>query len=160
MFLRLTLILSVVASAGCTRWRLVIDVVPAEDELVETEVLRDPGASGSSAKIALINLTGIIVDLDRRRFGFPGENPVDRFVESLRKAETDHRVSGVLIRVNSPGGTVTASDIVYRETVPGTISFGPTRVLMPGSSLNDPSSTKQTFADEVASREAQTHWWC
>ena len=38
-----------------------------------------------------------------------------RIREELKKAEEDHHVRAVILRINSPGGTVTASDIVYRE---------------------------------------------
>jgi protease-4 len=38
-----------------------------------------------------------------------------RIREELKKAEADRHVRAVILRINSPGGTVTASDIVYRE---------------------------------------------
>jgi protease-4 len=95
--------------------RFVVDTAPAEDELVETEVLRDTGAGGGADKVALVDLEGLIVDAERGRLLGGGENPVSTFTESLERAEKDRRVKGVLVRVNSPGGTVTASDMVYRE---------------------------------------------
>ena len=104
----------VLCLSGCSGVRFVIDVVPAVDGLTETVVLEDPGA-GSSAKIALIQITGVIADADRRGLITKGENPVARFVESLHKAAKDPKVKAIVLRINSPGGTVTASDIVYRE---------------------------------------------
>ncbi|MCH8151578.1 MAG: signal peptide peptidase SppA [Planctomycetes bacterium] len=116
MFARFAaLVLLVTAVAGCARLRFVIDVVPAVDELTETEVLRDDGAGWSAAKIALIDIRGLIVDAESRRILRPGENPVARFVESLRKAEADRRVKAIIVRINSPGGAVTATDVLYRE---------------------------------------------
>ena len=100
--------------SGCGGVRLIIDVVPAVDGLTETVVLEDPGA-GSSAKIALIQITGMIADADRPGLITKGENPVSRLVESLRKAAKDSKIKAIVLRINSPGGTVTASDIVYRE---------------------------------------------
>jgi protease-4 len=38
-----------------------------------------------------------------------------RVREELRKAEDDDRVKALIVRINSPGGTITASDILYRE---------------------------------------------
>ncbi len=38
-----------------------------------------------------------------------------RIREELEKAEDDNRVRAVVLRINSPGGTVTASDILYHE---------------------------------------------
>jgi protease-4 len=39
------------------------------------------------------------------------------FREVLRKAEADSNVAGVVIRINSPGGTVSASDAIYHEII-------------------------------------------
>ena len=100
--------------SGCGGVRLIIDVVPAVDGLTETIVLEDPGAD-SSAKIALIQITGMIADADRPGLITKGENPVSRLVESLRKAAKDSKIKAIVLRINSPGGTVTASDVVYRE---------------------------------------------
>jgi protease-4 len=38
-----------------------------------------------------------------------------RVREELKKAEKDDRVKAVIVRINSPGGTITASDVLYRE---------------------------------------------
>lgn len=102
------------AIGGCSNMRFVIDAVAAEDELTETLVEADPGAS-SGSKVAQIDVTGIIIDAHTPGLLSPGENLVARFVESLQKAERDAAVKAIIIRVNSPGGTVTASDVMYRE---------------------------------------------
>lgn len=83
--------------------------------LDETTVMGEPSAS--APKIALIDLRGLIVDGPRT--GIPllqsGDNPVDELVARLARAERDPAVRGVVIRINSPGGAVTASDTMYRE---------------------------------------------
>ncbi len=112
--IRRLLLLSALLATGCGRMRLVLDFVPAADELTETEVLRDDGVGSSGAKIALVDLSGLIVDA-RRQLPWPGENPVARFTESLKKAARDRGVKALIVRINSPGGTVTASDVLYRE---------------------------------------------
>ena len=38
-----------------------------------------------------------------------------RIKEELTKAEEDKDLKAIVLRINSPGGTVTASDIVYHE---------------------------------------------
>ncbi len=108
-------LLLIVLLAGCTRWRFVVEAVPGDDELTETEVLSDPGAGGGAAKVALIDLDGLIIDAERGRILGRVENPVARFAEALHKAEDDSKVRAVVIRINSPGGTVTGSDMIYRE---------------------------------------------
>lgn len=102
---------------GCAGVRFVIDAVPAQDELTETVVMEDHGALGGlgKAKVAMIDLTGLIADAERPGLLASRENPVARFVESLHKAEQDDGVKAVVIRINSPGGTVTSSDVLYRE---------------------------------------------
>ncbi len=98
--------------AGCSRMRFVVDLGPTEDALTESVVMEDRGASD---KVALVDLTGLIANMPRPGFPSAGENPVARFSESLRKAAADARVKAVLVRINSPGGTVTASDVLYQE---------------------------------------------
>ena len=115
MLLRLTLLMLLLGPVGCTRWRLIVDAVAAEDELTETMVLRDDGAGRNAPKIALVDISGLIVDAERWGLPVRGENPVARFVEALGKAQDDPRVKAVIVRINSPGGTVTACDMVYGE---------------------------------------------
>ncbi len=92
-----------------------MEAVPADDALTETEVMSDPTAGSSSPKIALIDVKGLIIDAERGRVLGRIENPVARFSEALRRAEVDPKVRAVIVRVNSPGGTVTASDMMYRD---------------------------------------------
>jgi protease-4 len=110
-----TMLLVLLVAGGCTRMRFVVEAVPAEDELTETEVLRDEGARRSGPKIVLIDVTGLIVDARRPGVLQRGENPVARFTEALHKAADDRRVRSVVVRINSPGGGVTACDVLYRE---------------------------------------------
>ncbi len=102
---------------GCTRMRFVIDAIPAEEGLVETEVMGDDEQRffSSPSKVALIDVSGVIVDARIRGFLSEDENPVARFAEALRRAEKDSAVKAIIVRINSPGGAVTASDVMYRE---------------------------------------------
>jgi protease-4 len=43
------------------------------------------------------------------------ENPVSLLQQKLKLAEKDDRVKAVVLRLNTPGGTVTGSDAMYRE---------------------------------------------
>jgi protease IV len=104
--------------AGCRGVRLVVDLVPAEDALTETVVLEHPpqqSAARSAPKVAMIDITGLLMDGRTPGIPFQGSNPVADLTEALRKAERDRHVRAVLIRINSPGGAVTASDIMHRE---------------------------------------------
>jgi len=103
--------------AGCgqpTGW--VIKPVPVDERLKETVVAADKGW-GVSDKVVLVDVDGPLTN--RRRGGLfsVGDNPVSLFVEKLDKAEADPRVRAVVLRINSPGGGVTASDIMHRRLV-------------------------------------------
>lgn len=82
-----------------------------ERELREQTVL----SPGPSAKVALIEVTGLIADARRPTLLGRGENPVDEAVKRLDKAANDPAVRAVVIRINSPGGTVTGSATLYDE---------------------------------------------
>jgi protease IV len=106
-----------IVCGGCRGMRLVMDLVPAEDALVETIVLEDKPGSWFAPKVALIDVSGVILDARRPGFPGPGPNPVADLAEGLRKAEHDAAVRAVLLRINSPGGAVTASDVMHGEVI-------------------------------------------
>lgn len=41
----------------------------------------------------------------------------ERISRAIRKARTDNKVKAIVLRVNSPGGSALASDVIWRETV-------------------------------------------
>jgi protease-4 len=106
-FVRLTLVL--LSLAGCSV--VSIDLTPRVRPLEESTV------DGSGAdKVLLIDLAGVLAEepvftLESR----PQVPLLARVREELAKAEDDERVRAVVLRINSPGGTVTASDILYHE---------------------------------------------
>jgi len=97
---------------GCGRASITFTLNPQPLRLEETTVMGDPGAA---SKVALVDVRGVIVDARQRGLLTPASNPVDELVARLEKARLDPAVKAVVLRVNSPGGSVTASDIMYRE---------------------------------------------
>ncbi|GAB2474965.1 signal peptide peptidase SppA [Hymenobacter qilianensis] len=73
----------------------------------------DETSGSGSKRIAVIYADGDIVT------GKGGNNDIGstRFAEAIRQARLDDRVKAVVLRVNSPGGSSLASDIIYREVV-------------------------------------------
>jgi len=70
------------------------------------------------AKILLLDLSGVLQDESvGLSLGAPPPRVplLARVREELEKAEKDDRVHAVILKINSPGGTITASDILYRE---------------------------------------------
>ncbi len=66
-------------------------------------------------KILVLDINGFLSDVDPWRPYSPPVTVLNDVKEKLRKAEKDSRVKGVVLRINSPGGTVTASDTIYDE---------------------------------------------
>lgn len=73
------------------------------------------GDPRSSNKIAVINLNGIITlqpDGKSAREGMVGD-----IRAQLRQALNDRAVKAIILRINSPGGEVVASDTIYRALI-------------------------------------------
>jgi len=67
----------------------------------------------SSNKIAVVYAEGDIVNGQ----GDDGEVGGDRLAKQLRQIRQDDNVKAVVLRVNSPGGSVTASEVIQREVI-------------------------------------------
>ncbi|SHJ77097.1 protease-4 [Hymenobacter daecheongensis DSM 21074] len=80
-------------------------------DLDDYEKSDDAEGSTSGNRIAVIYAEGDIVT------GKGGNSSIGstRFAEALRQARLDDKVKAVVLRVNSPGGSSLASDIIYRE---------------------------------------------
>jgi len=108
------LFVSVVILAGCGPAAFQVELVPASRELGQTQVQRDKGLFVFD-KIAIIDVDGVMANRARQGFMHAGENPVSLFIEKLDKAAADRSVKAVVLRLDSPGGTVAASDIMYHS---------------------------------------------
>jgi len=66
--------------------------------------------SDSRNQIAVVRLYGLI------SYGVPGtasDSMVDDIVRQLKQAREDSAIKGVIVRIDSPGGEVTASDVIF-----------------------------------------------
>ncbi|MGF1678939.1 MAG: signal peptide peptidase SppA [Candidatus Methylacidiphilales bacterium] len=71
-----------------------------------------PLQGSGSDQVAVVSLYGVI------SYGMSGEvfaSMVEDVVAKLKQAREDQKVKAVILRVDSPGGEVTASDVIYRE---------------------------------------------
>ncbi len=75
-----------------------------------TEVVANQGST-SGNKVAILYAQGTIVN----GTGKPGEIGGDGFAQEVEKLRQDKDVKAVVLRVNSPGGSATASDQIQRE---------------------------------------------
>lgn len=108
------MILAIALTAGCdapTSFK--VTPVPSSKSLEET-VIRSGGAFVSD-RIAVIDISGVIMNGRINGIFTEGEHPVSLTVEQLNKAANDKRVKAIILRINSPGGSVTASDMLHYE---------------------------------------------
>ncbi|HYV56918.1 MAG TPA: signal peptide peptidase SppA [Candidatus Nitrosopolaris sp.] len=71
------------------------------------------------AKVLLIDISNVITDEpSRHAFGLvEEESTVGRVESELKRADDDSRIKAIVLRINSPGGGVTASDVLYGDLV-------------------------------------------
>ena len=79
------------------------EYAPLEEEKEET----------SQNRIAVIYANGEITSGEGNDETIGSE----RISRAIRKARTDNKVKAIVLRVNSPGGSALASDVIWRETV-------------------------------------------
>lgn len=78
------------------------------------------------SKIALVYAQGDIVDGE----GEDGEIGGEKYAKIISKLRKDEKVKAIVLRINSPGGSALASDVMWRELVlakkekPLVVSFG------------------------------------
>ena len=71
---------------------------------------------GRGPKVAVIYATGIITS-GASNFDSPSGQVMgsDTMVEYLRKARADNSIRAIVLRIDSPGGSAVASDVIWRE---------------------------------------------
>jgi protease-4 len=72
---------------------------------------------GAGRRIAVVRVEGDIVRGDNARDPFGVVNAVgsDPIVRAIRRAADDPEVAAIVVRIDSPGGDGTASDLIWRE---------------------------------------------
>lgn len=110
----LGLLISSVVLFGCGPAAFHVELVPTSQQLEETQIQRDEGLFIFD-KIAVIDVDGLLINRPKYGWMRMGDNPVSLFIEKLDKAAADRDVKAVVLRLNSPGGTVAASDIMYHS---------------------------------------------
>lgn len=78
-----------------------------------SEVLEQVGSNGSKDKVVQINLEGIISSGAAGDLFSSGGMSVEGIKRALEQAVEDKSVRAIVLKVNTPGGEVTASDTLY-----------------------------------------------
>jgi protease IV len=87
---------------------LQMKTMPFEEQVLEGE---------GRPKILILDVHGIITEKEKEG-GFLAKGApsvVSHVRETLMMAERDDDVAGIIVRINSPGGTVTASDTIHHD---------------------------------------------
>jgi protease-4 len=101
-------------------------------KLMEAMMGVEPASASSSKhpRIALVYAVGPIVSGESKAGPFSEESSVgsDTLVKALREAKKSDRVKAIVLRVDSPGGSALASDLIWREVAtsekPVVVSMG------------------------------------
>jgi protease IV len=102
------MVLAVVVLAGCS--------LPKFSLFPEAGPLKEVTLEGTAdEKILVLSIDGTISDKPKEKLMGSRPSMVQQLVSQLKRAEKDDKIKAVLLKVNSPGGTVTASDIIYHE---------------------------------------------
>lgn len=115
---------------ACTKAALVADW--RKEKLAPHETKKIGRSFGKGQRIALLFFEGAIIDGESRRDPMMGQMiGSESFVPIVERLARDKRVRGVVLRVNSPGGSATASEEIadsltrLAEKKPLVVSMGP-----------------------------------
>jgi protease-4 len=105
-----------VRSDNVVRGAMEIKQPPAIDpgEMTATSV-RSGNPHAAGARIALIDIDGLLLNHNYGHQPLVCDNPLASFREKLEAAARDPQVVAVVLRINSPGGSVTACDVMAEE---------------------------------------------
>lgn len=112
--MRRTIILLLVAAAGmagCSP-HIHLDFL-GKDGLEEVVLMPGPARE----KVLMIDVEGLISSIGDASPFSREKSPVSRVFERLERAAADPLVKAVILRLETPGGEVTASDIIYHEVL-------------------------------------------
>lgn len=104
---------------GPLRGQFAADLPPVRsvEPLVEVPLASmDAGSSAAgAAKVGLLDVDGLLLNTNFTGLYSNGENPVALFREKLDQFAADPALKAVVLRINSPGGSVAATDVMARD---------------------------------------------
>jgi protease-4 len=102
----LMLLVFVIVSGGCAPRLFKTSADPLREFTIEGK---------ADEKVLLIPLRGEITNRPDQSFFRTRPSKVQEIVSHLRKAQKDPKIKAVLLQIESPGGSVSASDILFHE---------------------------------------------
>jgi protease-4 len=108
-------VMAVLMLAGCGNRTIRVDIVPSEQKLEQTVIETADANWLTPDKVAMVTVSGMIANMKQGSLLTAGYNPVSDFRETLDAVAQDPSVKAIVLRINSPGGTVTASHMMYQD---------------------------------------------
>ncbi len=96
------------------RTEVVTNGIPNKESSPFLQMPLEPGQV-CPTRIAVIDIDGLIVNENQTGLMSAGTNPVSEFRARLDYIACHPQIRAVVLRINSPGGGVTASDIMHCE---------------------------------------------
>jgi protease-4 len=95
------------------------DEFPDDDvTFLEDYLLESPRQTQAAGKVAMVFVTGVIMPGESRFDNLQGKIAgSESIIEDLQAAADDESVDAVILRVDSPGGSALASDLIWHEIV-------------------------------------------
>jgi protease-4 len=109
LLLAVSLLLNLVLFAGSTFGTPIKDMLEGPVAELDEVPLDD---KAGPPKIAVIDVVGLITD---ERVEASEASTLDETIQQLKRAREDSDVKAVIVRFDSPGGEVNASDVLYHE---------------------------------------------
>ena len=99
-----------VSTAGCAFVNVTLyqPALPLQEKVIE---------GAGPGKVLVMDISGVLTYEEEKRGGSFKEqvNLIARVKEELEKASQDNEVKALILRIKTPGGTVSASDLLYHE---------------------------------------------
>ena len=108
-YLSIILLIFVLIFSGCATPRITLfsdDTVPLQEFTLQGK---------GKDKILVIPIKGEISGSTSKGLIFTKPSMIQEVVSQLKQAEKDKAIKAIILKIDSPGGTVTASDILYHE---------------------------------------------
>lgn len=105
----LAVVVLLIVACACIKPK--ITLFPDGGDPLDESVLEGKGRG----KVAVINISGFISDAPRIMPFQSRPSMLQDVAAQLKKAEEDDDVKAIVLKVDSPGGSITASDMLYQE---------------------------------------------
>lgn len=103
------IIISFAFTAGCSLPK--VTIFGGKAEPLKEYVLQGEG----KGKVLVLSVDGVISTTPEKNIIRSKPSMVQQIVAYLKHAEQDPEIKALLLKINTPGGSVTASDILYHE---------------------------------------------